>query len=223
MVEKFVPHEDFVEYSLSESCDRAKAFYENVKRRRTIREFSDRPVPRDIIETCLLAAGTAPNGANLQPWHFVVVSDAQIKMQIREAAEEEERDFYHRRAPQEWLDALAPLGTDEDKAFLTAAPYLIAVFGKAYNVLPDGRKVKNYYVQESVSIATGILITALHYAGFATLTHTPSPMGFLNTVLKRPHNERPLILLVVGYPAKDAQVPVFAKQKKSLDEIATFL
>ena len=223
MTAEFIPHHDFIEFSLEESRERANAFYSDVKRRRTIREFSNRPVPRDIIETCLLAAGTAPNGANLQPWHFAVVSDLAIKQQIREAAEEEERDFYHRRAPQEWLDALAPLGTDENKAFLTVAPYLIAIFGKSYNLLPDGRKVKNYYVQESVSIATGILITALHHAGLATLTHTPSPMGFLNDILYRPQNERPMILLVVGYPAEDAQVPVFAKRKKSLNEIATFL
>ncbi|KAA3657805.1 MAG: nitroreductase family protein [Chloroflexi bacterium] len=223
MTAEFIPHDDFIEYSLDESRTRANAFYANVKRRRTIREFADRPVPRDIIETCLLAAGTAPNGANLQPWHFVVVSEAQIKQQIREAAEEEERDFYHRRAPQEWLDALAPLGTDENKSFLTVAPYLIAIFSKSYNLLPDGRKVKNYYVQESVSIATGILITALHHAGLATLTHTPSPMGFLNDLLQRPKNERPLILLVVGYPAEDAQIPVFAQQKKGLHEIATFI
>jgi len=223
MEPKFIPHDDFIAYSLDESRTRANAFYAEIKRRRTIREFSDRPVPLDIIETCLLAAGTAPNGANLQPWHFVVVSNAQIKQQIREAAEEEERDFYQRRAPQEWLDALAPLGTDENKAFLTTAPYLIGIFGKSYNLLPDGGKVKNYYVQESVSIATGILITALHHAGLATLTHTPSPMGFLNEVLHRPKNERPLILLVVGYPANDAKIPVFAKQKKNLDEIATFL
>ncbi len=223
MTAEFVSHDDFIEYSLEESRERAHAFYAEVKRRRTVRDFSDRPVPRDIIETCLLAAGTAPNGANLQPWHFVVVSDAQIKQQIREAAEEEERDFYHRRAPQEWLDALAPLGTDENKAFLTTAPYLIAVFGKSYNLLSDGRKVKNYYVQESVSIATGVLITALHHAGLATLTHTPSPMGFLNEILQRPQNERPLILLVVGYPTDDAKIPVYAKQKKSLDEIATFI
>jgi iodotyrosine deiodinase len=223
MTAEFIPHHDFIELTLEQSRERANTFYQEIKRRRTIREFSDRPVPRDIIETCLLAAGTAPNGANLQPWHFAVVSDATIKQQIREAAEEEERDFYHRRAPQEWLDALAPLGTDENKAFLTVAPYLIAIFGKSYNLLPDGRKVKNYYVQESVSIATGILITALHHAGLATLTHTPSPMGFLNDILQRPKNERPMILLVVGYPAADAQIPVFAKQKKALDEIATFL
>ena len=223
MTAEFIPHHDFIEFSLEESRERANAFYSDVKRRRTIREFSSQPVPRDIIETCLLAAGTAPNGANLQPWHFAVVSDIAIKQKIREAAEEEERDFYHRRAPQEWLAALAPLGTDENKAFLTVAPYLIAIFGKSYNLLPDGRKVKNYYVQESVSIATGILITALHHAGLATLTHTPSPMGFLNDILHRPKNERPMILLVVGYPAEDAKIPIHAKQKKGLDEIATFL
>jgi iodotyrosine deiodinase len=192
-----------------------------MQRRRSVREFSDTPVPRDIIEACLRAAGSAPNGANLQPWHFVVVGDPAIKRTIRLAAEQEERDFYQGRAPQEWLDALAPLGTDSNKPFLETAPYLIAIFAQSYGLLPDGRKVKNYYVTESVGIATGMLITALHHAGLATLTHTPSPMGFLNDILNRPENERPFLLLVVGHPAPDARVPAITK--KSLEDIVTFV
>lgn len=219
----FVPHAEYKEYSQDEMIARANAFYDEIKRRRTIRDFSDRPVPREVIERCLMAAGTAPSGANLQPWHFVVISDPEIKRQIKEAAEEEERAFYDGRAPEEWLEALAPLGTDASKPFLTTAPYLIAIFAKSYDILPSGKKVKNYYVTESVGLAAGTLITALHHAGLASLTHTPSPMGFLNKVLKRPKNERPLILLVVGYPAEDAQVPTHAMQKKPLEEIATFL
>lgn len=217
---QFIPLSGYEEYSPEEMEARAAAFYEQVRRRRTVRHFSGRPVPRQVIENSLLAAGTAPNGANMQPWHFVVVSDPAIKRQIREAAEAEEREFYGGRAPQEWLDALAPLGTDEHKPFLETAPYLIAIFAQSYGLLPDGRKVKNYYVQESVGIATGLLITALHYCGLATLTHTPSPMGFLNQILDRPKNERPFLLLIAGYPAENAQVPVITK--KSLSEIATF-
>jgi iodotyrosine deiodinase len=218
---KFVPLSGFEEYSPAEMEARSAAFYEQVRRRRTVRHFSARPVPRQVIENCLLAAGTAPSGANMQPWHFVVVSDPATKRQIRQAAEAEEREFYGGRAPQEWLDALAPLGTDEHKPFLETAPYLIAIFAQSYGLLPDGRKVKNYYVQESVGIATGLLITALHHSGLATLTHTPSPMSFLNQILDRPKNERPYLLLVVGYPAENAQVPVITK--KTLSEIATFL
>jgi nitroreductase len=200
---------------------RAASFCAEMRRRRTVRSFSPRPVPREVIELCLRAAATAPNGANLQPWHFVVVSDPALKRRIREAAEVEEREFYTRRAPPEWLEALAPLGTDEHKPFLESAPYLIAIFAQTYGVLPDGRKVKHYYATESVGIATGILITALHHAGLATLTHTPSPLAFLNRILNRPAHERPFLLLVVGYPAADAQVPVITK--KALDEIVTFL
>lgn len=200
---------------------RAKTFLAEVRRRRTIRDFSDRPVPRQIIEDCLLAAGTAPSGANQQPWHFVVVSDPETKSGIRVAAEKEERAFYQGRAPDEWLEALRALGTDEHKPFLEIAPYLIAIFGESYQVDSAGGKVKNYYVTESVGIATGILITALHNAGLATLTHTPSPLGFLNEILGRPKNERPFLLLVVGYPAEDAMVPDITK--KRIDEIATFL
>jgi nitroreductase len=200
---------------------RAADFYAQMKRRRTVRDFSDRPVPRDIIETCLLAAGTAPNGANLQPWHFIVVSDPAIKRRIREAAEAEEREFYERRATEEWLEALMPLGTDASKPFLETAPYLIAIFAQSYGNGPDGAKIKHYYVQESVGIATGMLITALHQVGLATLTHTPSPMNFLNEILDRPDNERPFLLLVVGYPAKNTQVPTITK--KPLAAITSFV
>lgn len=200
---------------------RATAFRKEMQRRRTVRNFSERAVPREIIEECLLAAGTAPNGANLQPWHFVVVSDPKVKHEIRVAAEQEEEEFYHRRAPQEWLDALAVLGTDEHKPFLDTAPYLIAIFGKKHSQLPDGRRVKNYYVNESVGVAAGILITAIHNAGLVSLTHTPSPMGFLNEILDVPPDEKPFLILVVGYPAGDAQVPEITK--KPLTEIATFI
>jgi nitroreductase len=217
----FLPLPSYREYPVEEMVQRATSFYEELRRRRTVREFSDRPVPRDIIEHCLLAAGTAPNGANMQPWHFVAVSDPELKRKIRIAAEEEEREFYSGRAPQEWLDALTNLGTDEHKPFLETAPYLIAVFTQRYGVSPDGRQVKHYYATESVGIATGMLITAVHNVGLVSLTHTPSPMGFLNALLGRPENERPFLLLVVGYPAEDATVPDISK--KSLREIATFL
>jgi nitroreductase len=218
---KFVPLTGYPDYPDEEMASRAADFYRQISRRRTVRHFSHRPVPQQVIEQCLLAAGRAPSGANMQPWHFVVVSDPAVKRQIREAAEAEEREFYDNRAPQEWLDALAPLGTDAHKPFLETAPYLIAIFAESYSLLPDGRKVKNYYVQESVGIATGFLITALHNAGLATLTHTPSPMGFLNEILERPANERPYLLLVVGHPAEGATVPAIGK--KPLAEIATFL
>ena len=217
----FVPLTTFVEHSPEDMKSRARAFYEEIRRRRTVREFSSRPVPREVIDDCLRAAGTAPSGANLQPWHFAVVSDAKVKRKIREAAEVEEREFYSGKAPPEWLEALAPLGTDEHKPYLETAPYLIAVFAQNYALLPDGRKVKNYYVTESVGIALGFLIAALHHAGLATLTHTPSPMGFLSTVLDRPANERAYLLLVVGYPAADVRVPDITK--KPLADIATFL
>lgn len=212
---------NFQHRSAEDMRARAHAFYDEIKRRRSVRDFSDQPAPREIIEQALLAAGTAPNGANQQPWHFVVVSNPEIKRQIRAAAEEEERAFYGGRAPQQWLDALAPLGTDANKPFLETAPYLIAIFAQSHGVAADGSAIKHYYVQESVGIATGFLIAALHHAGLATLTHTPSPMGFLSRVLGRPDNERPFLLLVVGYPANDAQVPAITK--KPLDTIATFL
>jgi nitroreductase len=209
------------EYPVDEMKRRASEFYAEIRRRRTVREFSDRPVPIEVVEDCVRAAGTAPNGANLQPWHFVVVGDAEVKHRIRVAAEEAERDFYHHRAPREWLDALAPLGTDEHKPYLEAAPVLIAVFAQSYGRTADGGKVKHYYAQESVGIATGFLIAGLHHAGLVTLTHTPSPMGFLNEVLLRPENERAFLVLVVGYPSENARVPVIAK--KSLDQLATFV
>ena len=218
---EFHPLDTYVEYSPTEMQARAHNFRQLLQRRRTVRQFSERPVPREVIEECLLTAGSAPNGANLQPWHFVVVSDPHVKHEIRVEAEKEEQEFYHRRAPQEWLDALAALGTDEHKPFLETAPYLIAIFGKNHSTLPDGRKVKNYYVNESVGIATGFLIAAVHHAGLVSLTHTPSPMGFLNTILNVPGDEKPFLLLVVGYPAADAQVPSITK--KSLAEIATFM
>jgi iodotyrosine deiodinase len=216
-----IPYWSYYEYPIEEMKQRTRTFREEMQRRRTIRSFSSRPVPREIIEECLRAAGTAPNGANMQPWHFVVVSDSEVKKQIREGADKEEREFYERRAPDEWLEALAPLGTDWHKPFLEEAPYLIVIFGLSNTILPDGTKHKNYYVSESVGIATGILITALHHAGLASLTHTPSPMAFLNKILKRPANERPFLVLVVGYPAEGTTVPDISK--KSLDEITTFI
>ena len=216
-----IPLPDYREHPPAEMGRRAAEFYADIRRRRSVRDFSDRPVPREIIEDCLAAAGTAPNGANLQPWHFVIVADPEVKRCIREAAEEEERQFYSSRAPQDWLDALAPLGTDASKPFLETAPYLIAIFAQPFGLLPDGRRVKHYYVTESVGIATGFLIAALHHAGLATLTHTPSPMGFLTQILGRPGHERPFVLLVVGYPADNATVPAITK--KPLREIVTFI
>ena len=217
----FIPLNDIKEYSPEEMIKRSESFYNQIKQRRTVRDFSDNPVSKEVIENCIRAAGTAPSGANLQPWHFVVVSDPKIKKQIKIAAEKEEQEFYANRAPKEWLDALAPLGTDEQKPFLEKAPNLIAIFSKSYDLLPDGRKVKQYYSQESVGIACGILITAIHNAGLVSLTHTPSPMNFLNEILGRPGNERPFLLLVVGYPAKGAKVPDI--KKKELKEIASFI
>lgn len=216
-----IPYSQYVEYPTAEMERRSADFYAELKRRRSVRDFASRPVPRAIIENALRAAGTAPNGANLQPWHFVAVSDPAIKQRIRLAAEAEEREFYERRATTEWLAALTPLGTDANKPFLEIAPWLIAIFAQTSGLTPDGRKVKHYYVAESVGIATGFLVTALHLAGLATLTHTPSPMGFLNEILGRPEQERPFLLLVVGYPAESVTVP--AIQKKDLSEIATFL
>jgi len=217
----FVPLIGYQPFDPATMKTRAAEFYTQIRRRRTVRDFSDRPVPREVIEDCIRAAGTAPSGANLQPWHFVVVTSAEIKQKIRAGAEEEERAFYGGKAPQEWLDALAPLATDEHKPFLETAPCLIVIFAASYGELPDGRKVKHYYAQESVGIATGILITALHHAGLVTLTHTPSPMGFLNEILGRPARERPFLILVVGYPVAGATVPDITK--KPLGEIATFL
>jgi nitroreductase len=200
---------------------RAIEFHAEVARRRTVREYSDRPVPRRLIAECLAAAGSAPSGANLQPWHFVAVSDPEIKARIRKGAEAEEREFYSHRAPPEWLAALEPIGTDEHKPFLESAPWLIAVFVQKHGLGSGGRRTPHYYATESVGIATGILVTALHHAGLATLTHTPSPMGFLNEILGRPANERPFLLLVTGYPASDPWVPDISR--KPLEDIVTFL
>ncbi len=216
-----IPFSEYREYPIEEMRRRVNDFYADINCRRTVREFSDRPVPRDIIETALEAASTAPSGANLQPWHFAVVSGPETKKKIRQAAEAEEREFYTHRASEEWLAALAPLGTDDQKPFLEKAPYLIAVFLQKFGELPDGRKVKHYYPAESTGLATGMLITALHVAGLATLTHTPSPMKFLNEILGRPKSERPFLLLVVGYPADDARVPDI--KRKTLEEVASFI
>jgi nitroreductase len=201
--------------------ERARSFRELASRRRSVRDFSGEPVPREVIEQCLLAAGSAPSGANRQPWHFCVVANSAIKKQIREGAEQEEREFYQRRAPEDWLEALAPLGTDDNKPFLETAPFLIVVFAEKYGLDDKGNKLKNYYVPESVGIATGLLINALHHAGLATLTHTPSPMKFLNSILHRPQREKPTMILVVGYPAPGARVPDI--RRKTLSEIASFL
>lgn len=214
------PLTGYLRFPPEEMAERARDFRQNLGRRRTVRDFSPEPVPRAVIEECLRAAGSAPSGANQQPWHFSVVADPELKRQIRAAAEAEEAAFYGGRASAEWLAALAPLGTDARKPFLETAPYLIAIFAEAYGQDAEGRRVKHYYVAESVGIATGFLIAALHHAGLATLTHTPSPMGFLNALLGRPPNERPFLLLVVGYPAEGARVPAITK--KDLAAIADF-
>ena len=211
------------EYPVAEMCERAAGFHRDLARRRTVRDFDSRPVPREVIEHALRAAGTAPSGANQQPWHFVVITDAARKQRIRVAAEAEERAFYAGRAPKAWLQALAPLGTDPNKPFLEDAPVLIAIFAQKYGTGADGQRVPHYYVPESVGIATGFLIAALHHAGLATLTHTPSPMGFLNEVCERPASERPSLLLVIGYPQPGCQVPVHGGIKKPLAQMSSWL
>jgi iodotyrosine deiodinase len=218
-----VPLPDHVALPEAEMQARAEAFLSDIRRRHTVRDFSERPVPRAVIETCVTAAGTAPNGANHQPWHFCVIGDPAVKRRIREAAEAEEREFYAGKAGEEWLKALAPLGTDPDKPFLETAPWLIAVFGARRSASADGVMRKNYYVPESVSIAVGFLIVALHQAGLVSLTHTPAPMGFLNEICGRPADEKPYILMVVGHPAEDATIPAHALEKKPLEAIASFL
>ena len=215
----FVPLSSYREYPVAEMIERSQAYATDLARRRTVRQFSDRPVPREIIEASIRAAGTAPSGAHQQPWHFVVVSDPMVKRAIREAAEQAEAEFYA-TAPADWLAALAPLGTDAHKPYLETAPYLIAIFAERYGVRPDGSRQTHYYVLESVGIATGFLLSALHHAGLATLTHTPSPMGFLSDILQRPPNERPVMLVVAGYPAADAVVPTL--RRKPLEDIASF-
>jgi len=217
------PLPSYREYDPDVMRERAASFYSDIVRRRTVRDFDSRPVPREVIESCLLAAGTAPSGANQQPWFFSVITDPARKRRIRVAAEKEEREFYGGKAPQEWLDALAPLGTDPNKPFLEEAPVLIAIFAQKYGHRANGSRFSHYYVPESVGIASGFLIAALHHAGLATLTHTPSPMGFLNEMCDRPHSETPVILLVVGYPKPGCLVPVHGGVKKPLDQIAQWL
>ena len=217
---RFVPLEPYPRYSPEQMQARARAHYEQMRTRRTVRAFSNEDVPREVIEACLHTAGTAPSGANQQPWHFAVVADPAIKRQIREAAEEEERAFYEHRAPDEWLDALSHLGTDADKPFLETAPYLIVVFALVHHIGAKGEKIKHYYPYESTGLATGMLITALHNVGLASLTHTPNPMKFLNQVLGRPANERPFLILVTGYPANQVKVPDI--ERLPLEKICTF-
>ena len=218
-----IPLPDYAEHPLDEMRKRALAFADLIRRRHSVRDFSDRPVPRDIIETCLSAALSAPSGANHQPWHFSVIGDAAIKQRIRIEAEIEERGFYDGRAGEEWLQALQPLGTDPAKPFLELAPWLIVVFGARKSPSADGVMRKNYYVPESVGIACGFLLTALHTAGLVTLTHTPSPMGFLNEICARPSEEKPYMLVVAGFPAADATIPRHATEKKTLADAVSFL
>ena len=210
----------FNELSISEMQSRAQSFLARMSTRRTVRSFSDRSVPKEIIEQALATAGSAPSGANRQPWHFAVAGTNEVKRRIRIGAEEEEHEFYNKRAPKEWLDALAPFGTDERKPFLEIAPWIITVFAKKIELDKDNQKQKNYYVTESVCIATGLLIAALHNAGLATLTHTPSPMKFLNEIFDRPVSEKPLMLVVVGYPSEGVKVPSI--KRKSLERISSF-
>lgn len=220
---EYVPLEGYELFSEKEMLARADAILGTLKARRTIRDFSDKLVPKELIEKCIQAAGTAPSGANHQPWHFVAISSPEIKRRIREAAEQEEREFYQRRASKEWLEALEPLGTDTNKPFLETAPWLIAVFAQKRGGVEVGMDKKNYYITESVGLAAGMLVTALHSAGLGTLTHTPAPMGFLTEICGRPKSEKPFVLLVTGYPADDARVPKHALIKKSLSDISTFL
>jgi len=219
--EKFIPHLQYSKKTDRLMLKNSDEFYNLMSSRRTVREFDSKLVPKEIIENCIKTAGTAPSGANLQPWTFVAVQDQNIKSSIRAAAEEEEKSFYGGKAPKDWLNALAHLGTDEYKPFLETAPWLIAVFAQKHGGVVNGNPKKHYYVTESVGIATGMLITALHQAGLVSLTHTPSPMKFLNQILKRPDNEKPFLLLVTGYPAEDCVIPDI--KRKPLTEIAEFI
>ena len=218
-----LPLQDFISYCDDEMELKAMAFFQHMKSRHSIRKFSDQHVPKSIIENAIRAAGRAPSGANHQPWHFVAISSQHVKQQIREQAEQHERRFYAGSAGDEWLEALKPLGTDADKPYLETAPWLIAIFSQKKGGIEEADQKQNYYVHESVGIATGILITALHTAGLATLTHTPKPMSFLTKICERPDTERPYMLLIVGHPAKDASIPEHATRKKSLAQISTFL
>ena len=209
-----------LELPIKEIKEKSCNFYKLIKNRRSVREFIDKKINIDVINNAILSAGTSPNGANLQPWHFVIVKDKKIKKKIRIAAEQEEEKFYSSKAPMEWLKALEPLGTDKKKDFLETAPILIVIFEKKFSII-NNKKIKNYYVRESVGIATGILISCLHFSGLCMLTHTPSPMNFLNKILKRGANEKPFVILVVGFPKKNCQIPIFAKKKKKINEIST--
>ena len=211
---------EFSNQTLEEMTLNSKKFYHLIRKRRSVRDFKKDIIDFTIIKNAILAAGTAPNGANLQPWHFVIIKNKSIKKKIRMAAEIEEKEFYEKKAPKEWLEALKPLGTDKNKSFLEEAPYLIAVFEKKQSI-KNKKKVKNYYVKESVGIATGILISCLHFSGLSMLTHTPSPMNFLNTILKRPVNEKPFVLLVVGKPKDNCMIPVYATKKKTFNKISS--
>ena len=212
---------NFKKLTINKIKKNSKIFYNNIKKRRSIRDFANTEIDINIINNAILSAGSAPNGANLQPWHFVVIKDKKIKKKIRIAAEIEELNFYEKKAPNEWLKALEPLGTDKNKGFLEEAPILLAIFEKKYSI-NKSEKIKNYYVRESVGIATGILISCLHFSGLTMLTHTPSPMNFLNKILKRPINEKPFVLLVIGFPKQNCKIPVYAKKKKKLKEISSF-
>ena len=218
-----IPAPKLPPFTEDERVRAALHFFETMKRRRSIRDFADTAVPREVIEAAIRTAGSAPNGANRQPWHFAAVSDPATKRKIRLGAEDEERAFYSGRASDEWLEALDPLGTDAEKPFLETAPWLIVVFAERHGVAPDGSRIKNYYVQESVGIATGFLLASLHLAGLATLTHTPSPMGFLNDICGRPENEKPEMIVVTGHAQDGATVPAAAAEKKALEDIASFL
>jgi iodotyrosine deiodinase len=211
----------FKKKNIDEILEKSKKFYIEIKERRTVRDFDKEKVDINIIKNAILSAGTAPNGANLQPWHFVVIKNSKVKKEIRIAAEKEENQFYKFKAPKEWIKALEPLGTDQNKKFIEDAPILIAIFEKKFSI-EKNQKIKNYYVKESVGIATGILISCLHLAGLCMLTHTPSPMTFLNKILKRPINEKPFLLLIVGFPDKNCQVPLCAKKKKKLEDITSY-
>ena len=206
---------------ISEITLRSKKFYDLLIKRRSIRDFDKTKINDEIIKNAILSAGSAPSGANLQPWHFAIIKDKKIKKQIRKAAEDEEKKFYNFKAPKTWLEALKPLGTNSNKKFLEIAPVLIVIFEKKFTI-KENKKIKNYYVKESVGIATGILISCLHYSGLCMLTHTPSPMGFLNKILNRPNNEKPFVILVVGYAGKNCKTPKFAAQKKKIEEITTW-
>ncbi len=216
-----LPLPDRVQLDAAESLAAAERFRDYMRKRHSVRDYSTRPVPEAVIAACIAAAGTAPSGANHQPWHFVAISDPAMKARIREGAEEEERAFYQGGAGDEWLQALEPIGTGVSKPHLTTAPWLIVVFAQRYGMTQNGTRYKNYYVPESVGIATGMLITAIHHAGLVCLEHTPNPMKFLGPLCGRPEHEKPVMILPVGYPADTATVPAVAKRKKPLDQILT--